>query len=136
MGGDGDEIIEDTPTLLLRDEVYAVVGAAIDVHRELGPGFLEAVYQEALERELSARAVPFRAQRSLRVVYKGEPLAKQYVADLICFDQVIVELKTVDRLSRTDAAQLLNYLKATGLRVGLLINFRSPNRLEWKRFVM
>jgi GxxExxY protein len=128
--------MDETSTLLFKDEVYAVVGAAIEVHRELGPGFLEAVYQEALERELCARAVSFRSQCPFTIVYKGEPLARQYVADLICVGQIVVELKAVDRLSRTDAAQLLNYLKATGLKVGLLINFRSNARLEWKRFVM
>jgi len=122
--------------LLLKREVFAIVGAAIEVHRELGPGFLEAVYQEALERELTTRAIPFDSQRPLTIAYKGEPLLKQYIADLLCFDQVVVELKTVDRLSRVDAAQLLNYLKATKLRVGVLINFRAPGRLEWKRLVM
>jgi GxxExxY protein len=122
--------------LLLKHEVYAVVGAAIEVHRELGPGFLEAVYQEALERELTTRDVPFKSQWHLTIAYKGEPLTKLYVADLVCFDQIIVELKAVDRLSGVDAAQLLNYLKATRLRVGILINFRSPSRLEWKRLVL
>jgi GxxExxY protein len=125
-----------TATLLLKDEVYAVVGAAIEVHRELGPGFLEAVYQEALERELTTRKVPFESQRPLTIAYKGAPLTKQYIADLVCFNQVIVELKAVDSLTRTDMAQLLNYLKATRLRVGLLINFRSPGRFDWKRLVM
>lgn len=124
------------PELLLRSEVFAVVGAAIEVHRELGPGFLEAVYQEALERELTARSIPFYSQRPLTISYKGEPLLKQYIADLLCFDQIIVELKTVDRLSAVDAAQVLNYLKATRLKVGVLINFRSPGRLEWKRYAI
>ena len=122
--------------LLLKDEVYAIVGAAIEVHRELGPGFLEGVYQEALQVELAERGIPFEAERRLAISYKGLQLEKAYVADLVCFDQVIVELKALDRLSGHEAAQLLNYLKATGLRVGLLINFGSPGRLEWKRFVL
>lgn len=71
--------------LLLKDEVFAIVGAAIEVHRELGAGFLEAVYQEALERELTTRGVPFQPQQSLTIAYKGEPLTKQYIADLVCF---------------------------------------------------
>lgn len=122
--------------LLLKDEVFAVVGAAIEVHRELGPGFLEAVYQEALEMELRDRGIPFEAQKPLRVSYKGKLLNKEYFADLICYNQIIVELKALDRLSGNEEAQLLNYLKATGMRVGLLVNFGSHGKLEWKRYVM
>jgi GxxExxY protein len=121
--------------LLLKEEVYAIVGAAIEVHRELGPGFLEAVYQEALELELLDRNVPFEAQRPLAITYKGRTLIKEYIADLICYDQIIAELKAIDRLTSREEAQLLNYLKATRLRVGLLINFGSHGRLEWRRLV-
>jgi GxxExxY protein len=121
--------------LLLKDEVYAVVGAAIEVHRELGPGFLEPVYQEALEIELGKQAIPFHAQQALSIQYKGQVLVKQYVPDLVCYDQIIVELKALNRLSGTEESQLLNYLKASGLRVGLLVNFGSQGKLEWKRFV-
>ena len=121
--------------LLLKDEVYNIIGAAIEVHRELGPGFLEAVYQEALERELTERQIPFVSQQVLTVHYKGKPLQKQYQADLICYEQIIVELKALNQLSGKEEAQLLNYLKATGLRVGLLINFGSTGKLEWKRRV-
>lgn len=102
--------------LMLRDEVYAVIGAAIEVHRQLGPGFLEAVYQEALERELSERSISYRSQELLRINYKGKPLESFYVADLLCFDQIIVELKALNRLSGTEEAQVLNYLRATGLK--------------------
>ena len=122
--------------LLLKDEVYAIVGAAIEVHRELGPGFLEAVYQEALEIELKERGIPFERQKVLAISYKGHRLAKEYVADLICFGQIVVELKAIEQLSGKDEAQALNYLKATGLRVSLLINFGSHGKLEWKRFVL
>lgn len=122
--------------LMLRDEVYAVIGAAIEVHRQLGPGFLEAVYQEALERELSERSISYRSQELLRINYKGKPLESFYVADLLCFDQIIVELKALNRLSGTEEAQVLNYPRATGLKVGLLINFGSHGRLEWKRLIM
>jgi GxxExxY protein len=121
--------------LILKDEVYAIVGAAIEVHRELGPGFLEAVYQEALELELTDRQLPFTAQPPLVINYKGRRLQQKYIADLICYDQIIVELKALDRLSGKEEAQLLNYLKATGLKVGMLINFGSVGKLEWKRFV-
>jgi GxxExxY protein len=122
-------------TLLLKDEVFAIVGAAMEVHRELGPGFLEAVYQEAMEVELGLRGISFGAEQPVPVTYKGLPLMKTYVADLVCFGQVIVELKAIDRLSGREEGQLLNYLKATGLRVGVLVNFGSVGRLEWRRFV-
>ena len=121
--------------LRLGKEVYAIVGAAIEVHKELGVGFLEAVYQEAIELELYERRIPFEAQKALKVKYKEKQLAKTYVADLICYDQIIVELKALDRLSGTEEAQVINYLKATGIPVGLLINFGSHGKLQWKRFV-
>jgi GxxExxY protein len=121
--------------LLLKDEVYAVIGAAIEVHRELGPDFLEAVYQEAMELELTDRCIPFRAQEPLTIRFKTHVLKKRYGPDLICYDQVIVELKAMDRLSGTEESQILNYLKATGLRVVLLVYFGSIGKLEWKRFV-
>ena len=122
--------------LPLGEEVYSVVGAAIEVHRQLGPGFLEAVYQEAMEWELSERGIAFSAQEALKIYYKGKPLASTYIADLLCFGQIIVELKALNRLSGTEEAQVLNYLKATGLKVGLLINFGSHGRLDWKRLIM
>lgn len=132
---EGNEGARRVMELLLKDEVFAIVGAAIEVHRELGSGFLEAVYQEALEIELREREIPFEAQKALRIQYKGCTLDKQYFADLVCFSQVIVELKALDRLSGTEEAQILNYLKATGMRVGVLVNFGSSKKLEWKRFV-
>ncbi len=121
--------------LILKDEVYAIIGAAIEVHRVLGRGFLEAVYQEALHIELSNRSIPFESQKRLRIEYKGTPLRANYLADLVCYDQIIVELKALDHLSGREEAQIINYLKATGMRVGLLINFGSSGKLEWKRFV-
>ena len=121
--------------LILKDEVYSVVGCAIEVHKELGFGFLEAVYQEAMELELTQRKIPFDAQMPLAILYKGQRLRKEYNADLICYGQIIVELKALERLSGREEAQLLNYLKATSYRVGLLINFGNSPKLEWKRFV-
>lgn len=123
------------PELLLKDEVYAIVGAAMEVHKVLGAGFLEAVYQEALEIELSQRGVPYQTQRRLTINYKHQALTKEYIADLICYDQIIVELKALDQLSSKEMAQLINYLKATRQRVGVLLNFGNPSKLEWKRFV-
>lgn len=119
--------------LLFRDEVYAIVGAAMGVYNQLGPGFLEAVYQEALEIELSERSIPFVSQKELRIVYKERPLKKTYIPDLTGYDKIIVELKAIDRLTGKDMAQLLNYLKATGFRLGLLINFGNSDKLEWER---
>ena len=121
--------------LIFKDEAYAIVGAAIEVHRELGSGFLEAVYQEALQMELHERGIPFEAQKPLRIQYKGQMLRKDYCADLLCYGQIVVELKALDRLSGNEESQILNYLKATGLRLGLLINFGGQRKLEWKRFV-
>lgn len=121
--------------LILKDEVYAIIGAAIEVHRVLGPGFLEAVYQEAMEIESNSRGLPFAAQTGIRIQYREHPLKKEYVADLMFYDQIIVELKALDCLSGKEEAQVLNYLKATGMKAGLLINFGSPGKLEWRRFV-
>ena len=120
--------------LILKDEVYAVVGAAMEVKRVMGAGFLEGVYQEAMLVELTARGVPVEAEKPIDIKYKGRSLTHRYYADLVCFGQVIVELKAINRLSGKEEAQVLNYLKATGFKVGVLINFGSPGRLEWKRF--
>ncbi len=119
-----------------KEEVYQIVGAAIEVHKELGNGFLEAVYQEALERELASKKIPFRSQVPLKIKYKGVALKKEYLADLICFDSIIIELKALSSLGSNEDAQILNYLKATEFKVGVLINFGSVGKLEWKRFVM
>ncbi len=119
----------------MKEQVYAIVGAAIEIHRELGEGFLESVYQEAMEIELNYRNIPFRSQKPLPIFYKGRQLAKEFVADLVCYGQVVVELKALDRLTGKERSQILNYLKATGLRVGLLMNFGSTGRLEWERFI-
>jgi GxxExxY protein len=121
--------------LLLKDEVYQIVGAAIEVHRELGCGFAEAVYEEAMLIELAARGIPFESQKILRISYKDRVLEKAYIADLICFSSIIVDLKAIDRLSGKEEQQILNYMKATGIRVGLLINFGSSSKLEWQRYI-
>lgn len=120
--------------LLLKEEVYAVVGATIEVHRVLGAGFLEAVYQEAFEIELLNRGVPFAAQAELGIVYKSTKLKKTYIADILAYNKIVVELKALDRLTGREEAQILNYLKVTHFAVGVLINFGSLAKLEWKRF--
>jgi GxxExxY protein len=122
--------------LIYREETFAILGAAIEVHRELGSGFLEAVYQEAMEIELGNRKIPFEPRKALTIAYKSYSLRKSYETDLECYEKIIVELKALDLLSGKEETQLLHYLKATGLRVGLLINFGSHGRLEWQRFVL
>jgi GxxExxY protein len=118
-----------------RDEqTHAIIGAAMEVHRQLGPGFLEVVYQEALAIEFAARAIPFLGQVGLPVYYKGQLLTCAYRADFVCYEQVIVELKALQALTGVEQAQLLNYLKATRLERGLLLNFGQPS-LEFKRLI-
>ena len=116
-------------------QTYAIIGAAMEVHNQLGSGFLEAVYQEALLLELAARGIPASREVELPVTYKGQRLATHYRADFICFQRVIVEVKALNQLTGVETSQVLNYLKATGLKVALLINFGAES-LEYKRFVM
>jgi len=116
-------------------ETYAIIGAAMAVHTELGNGFLEAVYQEAVEREFLARNIPHAREQALSVCYRGEPLKTCYKADFICFESVIVELKALSTMSGTEEAQVINYLKASGLSKALLINF-GTKQLQHKRLVL
>jgi GxxExxY protein len=115
-------------------QTYAILGACMEVHKTLGPGFLEAVYQEALAVELTTHGIPFARETDLPVLYKDRPLPCSYKADFVCHEAIIVELKAVARLTTVEHAQVINYLKATGLKRGLLVNFGAP-RLEYKRFV-
>lgn len=115
-------------------QTYGIIGAAMAVHRELGNGFLEAVYQAALAIELAERGIPFRGEVELPVYYKGRRLACGYRADFVCFENVIVETKAISTLTAADQAQLLNELKATKHRRGILINFGASS-LECKRMV-
>jgi GxxExxY protein len=121
--------------LIYKDEVFAIVGAAIEVHRVLGPGFLEAVYQEAMEIECATKKIPFSPQQIIQIQYKQHTLKKEYIADMVCFEKIIVEFKALDQLTGREESQVINYLKATGYKVGVLINFGSHPKLEWKRFV-
>ena len=111
---------------------YAIIGAAMEVHRQLGCGFLEPVYQEAMALEMSSRELPHLREVELPVVYKGRRLATGYRADFICFDSVVVEMKALASLGKNEEAQIINYLKATGYETGLLINFGARS-LECRR---
>ena len=122
--------------LIFKEEVYAIVGAAMDVYYQLGRGFLEPVYQEALGIEFHRRRIPFEPQQEIVILYKGEALKKKYEADFICYGKIIIELKALEGLGGREVGQLLNYMKATRFNVGLLINFGSPVRLEWHRYVL
>ncbi len=116
-------------------QTYAIIGAAMEVHRILGCGFLEPVYQEALAKEFLLRGIPFRREVELPVTYKGELLAVKYKPDFICYDKVIVELKALSELGGKEKAQVINYLKATGLERALLLNFGAV-RLEYERLIL
>lgn len=112
-----------------------IIGAAMAVPRELGPGFLEPVYHAALALEFDARLITYHHEVELPVHYKGQRLDVSYRPDVVCYDSVIVEVKALSRLSGVEEAQVINYLKATGLAVGLLLNFGTPS-LCFKRFVL
>ena len=120
--------------LILKDEVFQIVGAAMDVSNQLGCGFLEAVYQEAMEIELVERRILHVPQKRLEIFYKGRLLNKEYIADFLCHDRIVVEIKAIKAITGIEEAQILNYLKATKLPLGLVFNFGAP-QLEWKRYV-
>ena len=122
--------------LIQANETYEIIGACFEVYREKGCGFLEAVYQECLEIEFSLRDMQARSLVSLPLLYKGRPLKKLYVADFICYGTVLLELKAVSALVDEHRAQVQNYLHATGLRVGLLVNFGHYPKIEHERFVL
>ncbi len=124
---------EQENSFIYKKETYQIIGAAMDVPNHLGTGFLEAVYQEALEIEFADRNIPFDAQKDISISYKNRRLSKQYIADFLCYKKIIVEIKAIKKVTEIEEAQLINYLNATGLQVGLLINFGST-RLEWKRY--
>jgi len=120
--------------ILFKDEAYQIIGACMEVHRELGHGFLEAVYQESLEREFILKNIPFEREVPLRIHYKGIVLNKFYVADFVCYGKIILEMKALNVLTTQHESQVLNYLKATSYQLGILVNFGSKS-LEYKRMV-
>ncbi len=120
--------------LVLKDEVYRIVGCAMEVVNTLGHGLLEKPYENALVVEFGLKDIPFQQQKRFSVLYKSVHVG-EYIPDLIAFEQIVVEIKTVDRITDSDRGQLINYLKVTGLRVGLILNVKHP-KLEWERIVV
>jgi GxxExxY protein len=121
--------------IVYKDESYVILGACFEVYKEKGCGFLEAVYQECLEIELAMQNIPFQPQSEIALEYKGRPLKQKYVPDLICYGKIIVELKAVKELADEHRAQVHNYLKATGMKLGLLVNFGHYPKVEYERIV-
>jgi GxxExxY protein len=120
--------------MIYKKETYDIVGAAMEVHRFLGQGFLESVYQEALELELKNRKIPYVPQKQIEIYYKQQLLTKLFIADLYCYDGIIVELKAVSAILPVHEAQIINYLKATKKELGIIINFGTDS-LEYKRYL-
>ncbi len=119
----------------LKNESYQIMGACFEVYTEMGCGFLEAVYQECLQMEFASRGIPIRAQQPLDLKYKGRVLEQKYVPDFICFEKVILEIKALKQLAEEHRAQVHNYLKSTGYRLGLLVNFGHYPKVESERIV-
>ncbi|TSA23309.1 GxxExxY protein [bacterium] len=122
--------------IIYKKKSYELQGAIFEVYRKMGSGFLEAVYQECLEQELDLRKIPFQSQTEIRLSYKNTPLSQTYRADFICYDSILVEIKSVKQLIDIHRAQVLNYLKATNLKLGLLVNFCSHPQVEIERIVL
>ena len=120
--------------ILFKQESYQIIGACMKVHRTLGAGFLEKVYQEALEHELQKLSIPYEREKQLQILYDDVKLDKYYKADFLCFDSIILEIKAQKLISDNDKKQVLNYLKSTDLKLRLLVNFGTPS-LTYKRVV-
>jgi len=121
--------------ILFKDESFKIIGACFEVHNEEGSGFVEPVYQECLELELGLQSIPFTAQQQLELSYKGQKLTQTYKPDFVCFAKIIMKIKAVSKLTDEHRAHVHNYLKATGHRLGLLVNFGHHPQLEWERIV-
>jgi GxxExxY protein len=120
--------------LLYKDECYTIIGACMAVHSNLGSGFLESVYAEALAKELKKRNVPYEREKKIELFYDGEKMNKYFRADFVCFESIIVELKSKSFLLKIDEQQTINYLKGTNFQLGLLVNF-GERSLKYKRFI-
>ena len=131
----GDKTQLDEHNILYFNEVRTIVGCAFRVYNSLGSGFLEAVYRDALMIECRDNKIPAVAEKHLNVYYNGEKLPSTYKTDIICYDSIILELKANTKLTNSDSAQILHYLKATGIKAGVLFNFGKKGKLEWMRFV-
>ena len=121
--------------IIYENDSYKIIGACIEVHKELGCGFLEAVYQEALEHEFKRQNIPFEREKELKIYFKNIELKKKYNADFICFNRIIVEIKALSKLNSDHDSQILNYLKATGIKLSIVINFGEKS-LKYKRLVL
>lgn len=121
--------------IIFKDEVYQIAGAAMEVYNHLNSGFLENVYLDAMAIELHLRNIPFAVQIPVKIRYKNFTLDRHYTPDLVCYDKIIVELKAIKQISAVEEAQMINYLKASGFEMGVLLNFGFPQKLEWKRFI-
>ncbi|HZL12194.1 MAG TPA: GxxExxY protein [Prolixibacteraceae bacterium] len=120
--------------LQFEQETYKIIGACLNVHKALGNGFLESVYQEALEKGMRKLQIPFIRHKKLHILFDGKPLDKFFVADFTCYDSIILEIKAASFLHQSNSDQVINYLKATGYTVGLLVNF-GESSMKWKRFI-
>ena len=121
---------------IFKNETYQIMGACFSVYKEKGHGFVEPVYQDCLEIELGHLGIPFDPQRNYPLHHRGVQLKHSYTPDLLCYDQVIVELKAVKSLTDEHRAQVLNYLKVTGLQIGLLVDFGAFPKVEWERIIL
>ena len=128
--------VKENNKIIYPEESYAIQGAIYEVYREMGSGFLEAVYQECLCREFTQRHIPFKAQPDLTLLYKGNPLMQTYRPDFICFEKIILELKAVKELGSEHRAQVFNYLRANGFRLGILVNFGHYPKAAIERIVL
>jgi GxxExxY protein len=126
---------ENGMALVFEEETYKILGACFEVYTDKGCGFLEAVYQECLEIEFGLQDIPFQPQEELTLTYKGRTLKQTYIPDFICFGKIVVELKAASQLADEHRAQLHNYLRATGHRVGLLVNFGHYPKVEYERII-
>src|SRR5258708_7293207 len=122
--------------IIHREESYRIIGACFEVYKEKGCGFLEAVFQECLEMEFGDQGLPFVAQPNLKLTYKGRALRQTYTPDFVCYDKIVVELKAVSALADEHRAQVHNYLRATGHRLGLLVNFGHFPKIEYERIAL
>lgn len=122
--------------IVYKNESYEIIGAIYEVYNTLGAGFLESVYQEALEYELSQRGIPFVSQPELRIKYHNIVLSHKFIPDIVCYDKIIVELKSVSEICDAHFAQLINYLKASGMKLGLLVNFGATPKVDIRRFAL